>query len=389
MSTEPGLVVVGGSIAGVRAVEGARATGYSGPITLITAETQLPYDRPPLSKDLLAPNGTIDPPTLRDEAAWAELDVAVRTDVIATGLDPAAKVLHTSAGDVAYDSLVITTGGAARSLPGALTMRSYADAKYVRSALDHARTVLVVGAGFIGAEVATAARARNLEVIVIDAAPLPLGRAVGDLGGEALAAVHRVGGVDLRLGTTIADDGPHGVTLSDGTTIRPDAIIAGIGAQPATGWLAASGVELHQPTGAVVADTTLATNIPGVWVAGDAAIVDGELGQHWVAAADQGRIAGMNAVSAEAQEWAGVAFAWSHWYGHRIQYVGECRGEEDLLIAAEGVSGVILTREGNRFVGALAIDRPGDAAKARRLIAAGTSWNDALGAYSAVASNAS
>jgi hypothetical protein len=126
-----------------------------------------------------------------------------------------------------------------------------------------------------------------------------------------------------------------------------------------------------------------------VWVAGDAAIIDGELGQHWVAAADQGRIAGMNAVSSEPQAWSGVAFAWSHWYGHRIQYVGECRGQEDVFLSGDGVSGVVLTRDGDRFAGALAIDRPGDAAKARRLIAAGTSWADALEAYSAVASKAS
>ncbi|BBH16109.1 putative ferredoxin reductase [Nocardioides baekrokdamisoli] len=386
MTTAPGLVVVGGSIAGVRAVEGARAAGYTGSITLITTETHLPYDRPPLSKDLLAPNGTLEPPTLRDEAAWDELGANVRTGVTATGLDPVTRVVHTSAGDVPYSSLVITTGGEARRLPGALTMRSYADAKYVRSALDNARRVLVVGAGFIGAEVATAARARNLEVIVIDAAPLPLGRAVGDIGGEALVAVHRAGGVDLRLGTTIVAQGPGGVTLSDGTSIRPDTVIAGIGAGPATSWLAGSGIALHDPTGAVVAATTLATNLPDVWVAGDAAIIDGELGQHWVAAADQGRIAGMNAVSPEPQVWSGVAFAWSHWYGHRIQYVGECRGDEDVFLAGESVSGVILTRAGDRFAGALAIDGPGDAAKARRLIAAGTSWADALESYSAVPS---
>lgn len=389
MTTPAGLVIVGGSIAGVRAVEGARAAGYTGSITLITAEAHLPYDRPPLSKDLLAPNGTLDPPTLRDEAAWAELGTTLRTSVTATGLDPAAKVVHTSDGDIAYASLVITTGGQARSLPGALTMRSYADAKYVRSALDNAHSVLVVGAGFIGAEVATAARARNLDVIVIDAAPLPLGRAVSDIGGEALVAVHRAGGVDLRLGTTIVAEGPSGVTLSDGTSIRPDAIVAGIGALPATKWLAGSGIAFHEPTGAIIADTTLATSLRDVWVAGDAAIVDGELGQHWVAAADQGRIAGMNAVNQEAQVWSGVAFAWSHWYGHRIQYVGECRGEEELFLAGDGVSGVVLTRAGDRFAGALAIDRPGDAAKARRLIAAGTSWADALESYSAVASSAS
>lgn len=389
MTGTPGLVVVGGSIAGVRAVEGARSTGYDGPITLITAEPHLPYDRPPLSKDLLAPHGTVDSPTLRDEAAWHDLDVTVRTDVTATGLDPAARVVRTTAGDVPYASLVITTGGAARTLPGALTMRSYADARKVRSALDTARSVLVVGAGFIGAEVATAARARNLDVVVIDVAPLPLGRAVGDVGGDVLAAVHRAGSVDLRLGTTIESGDGDRIVLSDGTEIRPDAVIAGIGAVPATGWLSGSGIDLHSPTGAVVADATLATNLPGVWVAGDAAIVGDELGQHWVAAADQGKIAGINAVSAEPQHWSGVAFAWSHWYGHRVQYVGECRGDEEVFVPSDGVSGVVLVRADDRFAGALAIDRPGDAAKARRLIAAGASWNEALESYAVVASNAS
>jgi len=384
-----GLVVVGGSIAGVRAVEGARSTGYAGPITVITAEPHLPYDRPPLSKDLLAIDGPTEPPTLRDEAAWAELDADVRTDVCATGLDPVARVLHTTAGDVPYDALVIATGGSARTLPGAITMRTYADARQVRDALDSATSMLVLGAGFIGAEVATAARTRGLAVTVVDAAPLPLGRAVGPIGGQVLTDVHEAGEVDLRLGTTVVRQGPEGIHLSDGTVIQADAVIAGIGAVPATGWLTGSGLELDERTGGVVAGSTLATSAPGVWVAGDAAIIDGEVGSHWVAAADQGRIAGINAVSDEAQEWSGVAFAWSHWYGHRIQYVGRCVGEEELFIPAEGVSGLVLVRTGDRFAGALAIDRPGDAAKARRLIGSDASWDDALEAYSVTASNAS
>jgi NADPH-dependent 2,4-dienoyl-CoA reductase/sulfur reductase-like enzyme len=396
------LVVVGASLAGLRAVEAARKTGYAGEITLIGAEEHLPYNRPPLSKEFL---GADAPPDLafRPQAELRdELGVDLRLGRCAVGLDTRARVVHLGGGDVPYSALVIATGAEARSLPatigpgterprGMCTLRTLDDARFVREALEAGARTVVIGAGFIGSEVASAARKRGLPVTVVEAAPVPLARSVGPDMGKLLADLHDREGTDLRLGAGVAQieaagGAVGGVVLTTGERIAADLVVVGIGAAPCTRWLTGSGVDLD-PDGGVLCDETLATSAPGVYAAGDVCWwTSGLFGrrlrlEHWTSAAEQGAIAGRNAVSpGEARAYDTVPYFWSDWYDSRIQFVGEPSGSAPEIIdtAWEGGKLLALYRRADRLAGALTVNRPALIMKLRRLIAAGASWREAV-----------
>ncbi|HEY3464370.1 MAG TPA: FAD-dependent oxidoreductase [Amycolatopsis sp.] len=376
------LVVVGASLAGLRAVESARRTGYRGRIVLVGAEEHLPYDRPPLSKAFLDPGhpGVVTPfhpeTVLRDE-----LGVELRLGAPAESLDTDARVVEVAGTTVPYTALVIATGATARTFPGARSLRTAEDAVAVRAALDRGARTVVIGAGFIGSEVASAARKRGLPVTIVEAAPVPLVRAVGATAGAELAALHHEAGTELRLGTEVAGIGDDGVRLSTGEVLAADLVVAGIGAVPATGWLEGSGLTLHERDGGVVCDATLAAGPPGVYAAGDVAHVanplfDGEPMrlEHWTNAAEQGAAAVRHALDpASARALVAVPYFWSDWYGHRIQFVGTPHADE--VVSADGVT---LYRRGDRIAGALTVDRPREIMKYRRRIAARAAWGEAL-----------
>lgn len=399
------LVVVGASLAGLRAVEAARRRGFTGEIVLVGAEDRAPYDRPPLSKAVLAPGGPAEPPTLRSALSLrAELGVELRLGTPATGLDARSRAVLLGEEEIRYDALVIATGATARTLPGVdgiagvHTVRTAADATAVRTALDAGARTVVVGAGFIGSEVASAARGRGLPVTVVEAADVPLTRAVGEEAGSVLADLHRSAGSDLRLGVGVAGletvraaDGDRvtAVRLADGTTVPADLVVVGIGAVPATGWLRDSGLTLHPRDGGVVGDATLWTGAPGVYAAGDLAHwpnplfahAEGELMrlEHWTSAAEQGALAAVHALGlAEPQPLASVPYFWSDWYGHRIQLVGVAAADEVLRADPGTERPLLLYRRGSRVVGALSVDRPAEIMKYRRLIAARAPWREAL-----------
>ncbi|MFT4263186.1 MAG: NAD(P)/FAD-dependent oxidoreductase, partial [Nocardioides sp.] len=307
------LVVVGGSLAGVRAVEGARAAGWSGPITVLSAEPHQPYDRPPLSKELLAVGGPSEAVPLRSAETLAELDIDLRLSTPALGLDPERRVVRVPGEEIAYDALVIATGSRPRSLPGSRAvegaaagvhqLRGLDDARALREALDAGGPVVVIGAGFIGSEVASAARARGLPVTLVEAAPRPLARAMSETAAEHLVAIHHHAGVDVLLGATVAEirvDGGRvaAVVLDDGRELPAAVVVLGLGATPETAWLAGSGIELDA-VGGVVVDPAMATSLAHVWAAGDCASLAGHPGQHWTAAAEQGRLAGANAAGGD------------------------------------------------------------------------------------------
>lgn len=210
MSTDH-LVVVGAGLAGIRACESARREGFTGALTLVGSETHLPYDRPPLSKELLLADDEPALPTLRDESFLrSELDVDVRNNSAAIGLNTRAKTLHTVTGDIDYDAMVIAVGAHARTLPGVEgiqgvhTIRTFADAQSIWRALRARARVVVVGAGFIGAEVASAARKLGLPVTVVEAAPAPLTRSLGVDGGTLCADLHARNGTELILGVGVS-----------------------------------------------------------------------------------------------------------------------------------------------------------------------------------------
>lgn len=372
----PSLLVVGAGLAGLRAVEGARQAGWSGPITIVGDEPHPPYDRPPLSKAALSSEEDPGVPVLRSSEVIEELQVRHLAGVRVDGLDTEHRTVTTSAGDLGYDALVIATGSTATTLPGLTglpgvhVLRRYDDALAVRDSLTRSRQVVIVGAGFIGSEIASAARARGIEVTVVEASGRPLERAVGPLAAGRLMQLHADAGVRLLTRTTVsgvrtADRDVDEVELSTGETLATDAVVLGIGARPATAWLAGSGVALDDRSGGVLCDRRLATSAPGVWAAGDVACVDGERSEHWTAAGEQGRVAGANAAGAT-EVFASVPFAWSTWHGHRIQVVGETTTADE----EDHGDGFILYRREGRAVGAVGIDSPGPVARLRRALAA-------------------
>lgn len=368
------LLVVGAGLAGIRAVEGARAAGWAGPVTVVGDEPHAPYDRPPLSKAVLSAEDPPAVPTLRSSEVLETLQVRHLSGVRAEALDTERRTVTTTAGELGYDALVIATGSAATTVPelsgvpGVHVLRSYDDALAVREALTRSREVVIVGAGFIGSEIASAARARGIDVTLVEAGSRPLERAVGAGAAARLMQLHTDAGVRLLTATTVSgirstNLGVDKVELSTGETLAADAVVLGIGARPATTWLRDSGVALDPRTGGVLCDGRLATSAPDAWTAGDIACVAGVRSEHWTAAGEQGRVAGANAAGA-AEVFAAVPFAWSTWHGHRIQVVGETTAadEED-----HGDGFVLYRREGSA-VGAVGIDSPGPIARLRRAL---------------------
>lgn len=395
------LVVVGASLAGLRAVESARRHGFDGRIVLVGAEEHLPYDRPPLSKKFLDADGAGQVTPFRAESELRdELGVELRLGAGADGLDTVAREVSVDGAPIRYDALVIATGAAPRRFPGAdglrgvHSLRSAEDAHAVRAALDSGARTVVIGAGFIGSEVASAARRRGLPVTVVETLPVPLSRSVGMDAGAVCADLHRAAGTDLRLGTEVtgldsSDGAVTGVRLATGEVVAAELVVTGIGVVPATDWLSGSGIPLHRDRG-VLCDATLAAGAPGVYAAGDVAHVpnplfDHELMrlEHWTNAAEQGAAAGVHALDpANARVLSPVPYFWSDWYGHRIQFVGTPRADEVVVAVPAEAGFTALYRRGDRIVGALTVDRPREIMKYRRHIAARSPWPDAR-AYAA------
>ncbi|WP_127781758.1 FAD-dependent oxidoreductase [Rhodococcus sp. X156] len=393
-SSQPPLVVVGASLAGLRAVEAARRTGHTGPITLLGAEEHLPYDRPPLSKAFLDADGSTAPSSYRTREQLAELDVDLHLGSPATALDPAGHRVQVDGQWLDYAAAVIATGATARTLPGEQlagvhTLRTLDDARQVRAALDAGAQTVVVGGGFIGSEVASAAARRQVDVTVVEAAPLPLVRAVGAEMAQACADLHHRYGTRLLCGSgvqrLVGTDRVEAVVLEDGTHLDADLVVVGIGAQPATGWLAGSGLTLDD---GVVCDPTLRA-ADGVYAAGDVARwVNPLFGtsmrlEHWTNATEQAGTAARNALDpASATEHRAVPYFWSEWYGNKLQMVGVADGDEVHVVggpdALAGDQWVALFRRGDQLTGALTLNLPGKTMKYRARIAAGGSWADAL-----------
>ncbi len=394
------LVVVGASLAGLRAVETARRRGFRGEVVLVGAEEHAPYDRPPLSKTVLAAHGPRENPTLRNEESLRDdLNVELRLGRPATALHPDERVVVVGSEEIRYDALVIATGSSARPLPGAdgiagvHTLRTVEDARAIRAALDAGARTVVVGAGFVGSEVASAARARGLPVTMLEALDVPLARSVGHEAGGVCADLHSDAGTALRLGTRVVDvlaeEGRVcGVRIESGEIIAADLVVAGLGAAPSTRWLSGSGVRLHDGDGGVVCDATLATGLPAVFAAGDVAhwpnplfCAEGELMrvEHRTNAAEHGGLAAVHALGlAEPKALETVPYFWSDWYGRRIQFVGTPVGDEVVRVQSGADRALLLYRRGDRLVGTMSVDRPTEIMKYRRLIADRASLGSAL-----------
>jgi 3-phenylpropionate/trans-cinnamate dioxygenase ferredoxin reductase subunit len=391
------VVVVGASLAGLRAVETLRREGFDGRLTLVGAEPHLPYDRPPLSKELLAGDWEHDQIVLR-KVPYDELELELRLGVGATGLDVAARTV-TLASDTGlpFDGLVIATGATPRRLPaqpqldGVFTLRTIDDCHAIRDRLDAGAKVCVIGAGFIGAEVAATCRKRGLDVTVLEALPQPMVRGLGPELGAVIADMHRDHGVDLRTGIGVeaieGDTRVERVRLADGEMIAADVVVVGVGVVPDTTWLEGSGLTLEN--GVVCDETCLAA--PGVAAAGDVArfpnqLFDGEMMrlEHWTNATEQGVHAARRLLAGDGGTdlaFAPVPFVWSDQYDRKIQTVGVVSAEADLHVAhgsyAERQFVALFGRHG-RIVGALGFNRARQVMQYRRLIADRASWDSAL-----------
>jgi 3-phenylpropionate/trans-cinnamate dioxygenase ferredoxin reductase component len=391
------VVVVGASLAGLSALQTLRDEGFEGELIAIGAEAVLPYDRPPLSKQVLQGTWEPDKTTLRDKEQFEALEVTWHLGRRATGLDIARRAVTLDDGEpLSYDGLVIATGATPRRLPGAdnlagiHVLRTLDECLALRHEFETATRVCVVGAGFIGAEVAASARVRGLEVTVLEALAAPLARAFPPEMGAACAALHLDHGVDLRCGVTVAgfegDGRVSGVRLGDGTVVEADVVVIGVGVVPETRWLEASGLTLDN---GVVCDSTCATAAPNVVAAGDIARWPNHLFgetmrvEHWSNAVDQGQAAAQRLLAGpgEAADFTPVPYFWSDQYDAKIQFLGRAGPTGEVRVVdgsvAEGRFVALFGRDG-RLVGALAFSRPRLLMAYRKLLAARTSFDDAL-----------
>ncbi|MEU1792117.1 FAD-dependent oxidoreductase [Streptomyces sparsogenes] len=378
------VVIVGAGMAGVQTAVALREQGWTGGVLLLGAEAHQPYDRPPLSKAVLL--GKADGSAF--DVDFAALGVELRLGVSVTGLDTGARRLETSSGPVPYDVLVIATGAepitlpGAEGVPGVHLLRTLDDAERLRPVLAGQREVVVVGAGWIGAEFATAAREAGCAVTVVEAADRPLAGALPAEVAAPMAGWYADYGVELVTGARVAAVDEEGLLLGDGTRLRADAVVVGIGARPATGWLAGSGVELAAD-GSIAADEGLRASAPDVYAVGDCASFPsaryGErlLVHHWDNALQGPRTVAANVVGSRTAHFTGsvydpVPYFWSEQFGRFVQYAGHHAAAELVWRGdPEGAAwSVCWLREG-ALVALLAVGRPRDLAQGRKLIERG------------------
>ncbi|MGH3319283.1 MAG: NAD(P)/FAD-dependent oxidoreductase [Streptosporangiaceae bacterium] len=366
------VVIVGAGLAGLRSAEALRERGYTGQVTLIGAEPHLPYERPPLSKALL--RGEVDDTTL--EADWDRLGVELRLEERATALR--SGTVDTDRATYAFDGLVIATGAEPTRLPGdsrSRLLRTVDDARALRGSLRPGTRLVVVGAGWIGAEVATAAAAAGCRVTVVEAGEAPLATAVGAGIGRHTESWYAETGVALRLGAAVASVEREGVQLADGELLPADEVLVAVGVRPAVAWLAGSGVTID---GAVVVDESLRTSMAGIVAVGDCADWwSPRFGarvhvEHWDDALRAPDTAAAVLLGAE-RAYDPVPYFWSEQHGRMLQYVGYHPVADELLWRGDPRRGdwAACWLRGERLVALLSVDRPRDMVQARKLIASG------------------
>lgn len=399
LETVERILVVGASAAGLSTAEALRRGGYKNKLTVVGSEMHQPYDRPPLSKQFLTGEWDAEKVMLRSATHLQDLDVETRLGVAAGGLYPGAdRIVLTDGAEIGYDRLVIATGVSPKGLPGAEqlngihTVRTLEDAAALRDQLGTGIRVVVVGAGFLGTEIAAVARSRGAEVTLLCKSTAPLDAVLGSRIGSELAALHISRGVKLETGSTAAvtrvmykGGYVSGVLLGSGKVIPADAVVVAIGSDPAVGWLRGSGLNLAD--GIVCAPDSSAG--PGIYAAGDVArwhnyLFDVSMRlEHRTNAVEQGIHVADQILSGTRWDYTPVPYFWSDQYELKLQSYGWLRGHDEVLITEGSVASgkfVAIYRRQGRLTGVVAARSMKSLWKWRELLCNGVPWNEALDA---------
>lgn len=390
-SSAKGIVIVGGGLAAARTAEQLRKSEFSGPVTIVSDEVHLPYDRPPLSKDVL--HADLDDVTLKPAEFYAENDITLRLGSAARNVDTAAQTVTLADGSVlGYDELVIATGLVPRRIPsfpeldGIRVLRSLDDALALRGQASSARNAVIVGAGFIGCEVAASLRKLGVAVVLVEPQPTPLASVLGEQVGALVTRLHRAEGVDVRTGVGVAEvRGQDGrvtsVFLTDGTELEADLVVVGIGSRPATDWLEGSGIAVDN---GIVCDEAGRTSAPHVWALGDAASWRDATGhqvrvEHWSNVAEQARVVVPRMLGQEPPEAVVVPYFWSDQYDVKIQCLGEPEaGDIVHIVEDDGRKFLAYYERDGVVAGVVGGGMPGKVMKSRAKIASGAAISEVL-----------
>jgi NADPH-dependent 2,4-dienoyl-CoA reductase/sulfur reductase-like enzyme len=368
------VVVVGGGIAGLEAVVALRSQGFHGSVTLVTAEPHRPYDKPPLSKEIL----TTEQSSTALPASWEALEVDIRFNSTATGLEE--ERLFTTTGEVHFDGLIIATGTTPIEIPvtapaaAICYLRTIDDALGLRARLLAGARVVVVGAGWIGAEVATAAASRGCMVTVVEAMQSPLATALPAEIGMLTAGWYKEAGVDLLLGTRVADITHSAVELENGQRLEADVVVIGVGVRPETAWLEGSPVERDE-RGYIIVDDSMRTSASAVTAVGDCISwpsrrYDKRMRTgHWDHALRSPEFA-VASLLGEQRIYDPVPYFWSDQLGRNVQYVGHWSSTDEVVLRGDPHSGpwsACWTNDG-KLTAVLAVDRPRDISQARKIL---------------------
>ena len=402
-------MIVGGGLAAARTAEQLRKSGYGAPVSVVSDEQHLPYDRPPLSKEVLQDaEKNLDDVLLKPAEFYADNDIALKLGSPAQSLDAAARTVTLTDGTVLdYDEIVIATGLAPKRIPsfpdltGIHVLRSYDEALALREQAASARRAVVIGAGFIGCEVTASLRKLGVDVVLVEPQPVPLATVLGEAIGELVARLHRSEGVDVRTGVGVAevrggletggqersDPGMNtgtvtGVVLSDGTELDADLVVVGIGSRPATDWLVGSGVALDN---GVLCDEAGRTSEPHVWALGDVASWRDAAGhqvrvEHWSNVADQARVLVPAMLGQDPPTLVVVPYFWSDQYDVKIQCLGEPEATDVVhVVEDDGRKFLAYYERDGVLTGVVGGGMPGKVMKARAKIAAGAPIGEVLG----------
>jgi 3-phenylpropionate/trans-cinnamate dioxygenase ferredoxin reductase subunit len=399
------VIVVGASLAGWRAVETFRAEGFTGSITLVGEELHLPYDRPPLSKQILAGTWPPEKAVLADRQRSGELGVTEVLGHRAVSLDGAARSIEIDDGTMlAADAVVVATGAAPRRLPGTeglgqadglFTLRTLDDSLALRQALtaSEGARVVVIGAGFIGAEVASTCAGLGCQVTVLEAMDIPLTNVLGPEMGAHCGSLHAANGVALRTGVGVqavrrqAVSSGLSIELADGETLAADVVVVGIGVAPSVEWLSGSGLTVGNgiecDASLFAVDSVVAAGDVARWLWRHDGLEEQIRIEHWQLAAEMGVAAARSLLAgrAEAKAFTPIPYFWSDQYGIRFQVLGNPAGTDEMVVvegSLEEGKFVALYGRAGRLRAVMAIGKPRQLMGYRPLIEAGTSWDDAL-----------